>query len=273
MDVGSPDTFLFENRRIATWKLGQGPDLVLIHGTPFSSHVWHNLLDDLTPHYTVHMFDLLGYGQSEMPNGDVSLEIQNHLLAALFEHWQIKAPRVIAHDFGGATALRAHFLNVLDYHQLLLIDPVSLRPWGSPFVAHVRQHEAAFAGVPEYLQRAILAAYIRTASHVGLSDEALEPYIKPWLGDDGQSGFYRQIAQMDMAHTDEVEPQYSNLRCPVRLLWGTQDEWIPLSLGKRLATILPNCEFREIKGSGHLMQEDAPRAIRDNVLEFFGEPS
>ena len=59
--------------------------------------------------------------------------------------------------------LRAHLLDGCDYARLLMFDAVAIRPWGSPFVQHVRQHEAAFAGVPEYLQRAILAAYIRGA--------------------------------------------------------------------------------------------------------------
>ncbi len=170
------------------------------------------------------MFDLLGYGRSDKPEGDVSLAVQNRLLAFLFGHWSLTRPLVVAHDFGGATALRAHLLDGLDYARLLLIDPVSLRPWGSPFVAHVRQYEAAFAGVPDYMHRAMLAAYIRTATHAGLSDLALVPYIEPWLGDTGQSAFYRQIAQMDMSHTDAVETRYTELRCPVRLLWGAEDQ-------------------------------------------------
>lgn len=265
--------FAFEGNSIATWQLGNGPDLVLIHGTPFSSHVWHKILPQLAKRYRVHMFDLLGYGRSDKADGDVSLAVQNRLLAALFDHWQLDHPKVIAHDFGGATALRAHFLNGLEYGQLLLIDPVSLRPWGSPFVAHVRQHEAAFAGVPDYMQRAMLAAYIRTATYQGLDDAALEPYLQPWLGVSGQPAFYRQIAQMDMAYTDAVETQYANLRCPVRLMWGVEDQWIPIALGRLLAAALPDCTLIEVANSGHLMQEDAPEAVLDAALEFFGDRS
>lgn len=273
INLDAPVAFDFEGNDIATWELGSGPDLVLIHGTPFSSHVWHGLLPELTKNYRVKMFDLLGYGRSAKPDGDVSLAVQNRLLAKLFEHWNLRNPLVIAHDFGGATALRAHFLNALDYGKLLLIDPVSMRPWGSPFVAHVREHETAFAGVPDYMQRAMLAAYIRTASHQGLDDIALEPYLQPWLGSLGQPAFYRQIAQMDMAYTDAVEEHYKDLRCPVHLLWGVQDQWIPIALGRKLAATLPNCTLQEVDNSGHLMQEDAPEAILKAVTEFFGEPS
>jgi len=268
---GAPETVTYKGHEIATWQIGDGPDLVLIHGTPFSSYVWHKVAPVLADRFRIRMFDLLGYGQSAKPDGDVSLGVQNGLLAFLFQHWRLSRPSIIAHDFGGATALRAHLLDGLDYDRLLLIDPVSLRPWGSPFVAHVRQHEAAFAGVPDYLQRAIMAAYIRTASQKGLTDGMLGPYIAPWLGPVGQPAFYRQIAQMDMAHTDEVEPLFGEVRCPVRLLWGSDDQWIPVELGRKLANILPDCRFVEVPGSGHLMQEDAPEAILAAVQDFLGD--
>ncbi|MEX5727438.1 pimeloyl-ACP methyl ester carboxylesterase [Rhodovulum iodosum] len=257
-------------QEIATRVMGEGPPLVLIHGTPFSSHVWHRIAPVLAVRHRVYLYDLLGYGASAKPAGDVSLGVQNGVLAALFAHWQLDAPGVIAHDFGGATALRAHLLDGLDYDRLLLIDPVALRPWGSAFVAHVKRHEAAFAGVPDYMQRALLAAYIRTSSHAGLTDAALDPYIAPWLGAEGQPAFYRQIAQMDMAYTDEVEPGYPGLRCPVRLIWGQEDQWIPLAAGERLAAMLPGCRLVRVPGAGHLVQEDAPEAILAEALDMFG---
>ncbi len=196
---------------------------------------------------------------------------QSGALTALLKHWRLDRPNVIAHDFGGATALRAHLLDGCDYGKLLLIDPVAMRPWGSPFVSHVRAHERAFAGVPDYIHRAILQAYIRGAVERQLSDVDLEPYLAPWLGPVGQPAFYRQIAQMDIKYTDEVEERYGSVRCPVRLLWGSYDAWIPLASGRELATRFPNCQFTEVKGSGHLMQEDAPEAIIAAAMRFFGD--
>src|SRR2546422_9696711 len=95
----------------------------------------------------------------------------NELLAELLDHWALERPDVVAHDFGGATALRTHLLNGKDYRTLTLIDPVALAPWGSPFVKHVRQHEAAFRGVPAYIHEAIVAAYVRGAVRRAVPDD------------------------------------------------------------------------------------------------------
>jgi pimeloyl-ACP methyl ester carboxylesterase len=264
-------TYIHDGQAIAYDVFGEGKPVVCIHGTPFSSYVWRRIAPELARDRKVHVFDLLGYGQSEKAEGqDVSLGVQNGALAALLRHWGLDRPKVIAHDFGGATALRAHLLNGCDYEKLLLVDPVSIRPWGSPFVQHVRNHEEAFAGVPDYLQQAILRAYLRSAISRPISDAELEPYLAPWLGPVGQPAFYRQIAQMDMKYTDEVQDRYGEIRCPVVLLWGKEDQWLPPERGRELAAMIPNCQLYEIPGSGHLMQEDAPEAIVSAALRFFG---
>ena len=263
-------SFDFAGQAIAWDCFGQGEPVVLVHGTPLSSFVWRTIARELARHYQVYVYDLLGYGQSEMrPGQDVSLGIQNQVLAALLEHWGVKRPRIIAHDFGGATALRAHLIDGVDYERMLLIDPVAIRPWGSPFVAHVRAHEAGFAGVPDYIHQAILAAYIRGAVYRPISDKELAPLMAPWLGEVGQPAFYRQIAQMDLRFTDEVQDQYGAIRCPVQLLWGVEDAWIPVERGRELARMIPGCALTLIPGSGHLMQVDAPEAIVAAALSLF----
>jgi pimeloyl-ACP methyl ester carboxylesterase len=264
-------TFDFNGQRVAYEAFGDGSPVVLVHGTPFSSFVWRRIARELARRHLVFVFDLLGYGQSDKRKvQDVSLGVQNRVMATLLEHWGLRRPFVVAHDFGGATALRAHLLDGCDYEGLLLIDPVALRPWGSPFVQHVRAHEAAFAGVPDYIQRAILATYIQGAAFHPLRPEALEAYAAPWLGPTGQPAFYRQIAQMDLRYTDEIEGRYAEMRCPVRLLWGVEDQWIPLERGRELARRIPGCTLTEVPDCGHLMQEDAPQAVVSAAFAFFG---
>jgi pimeloyl-ACP methyl ester carboxylesterase len=241
---------------------GSGPDLLMVHGTPFSSYVWHRVLPAIASRWRVHIFDLLGYGQSTMRDGqDVSLGIQNQGLAAFLAHLDLQRPSVVAHDFGGATTLRAHLLNGAEFAQMLLIDPVAIRPWGSPFVRHVARHEAAFQGIPAYIHEAMVARYLRRAMFRHLSDEALEPYVSPWLGPVGQPAFYRQIAQMDQRYTDAIEPLLTRIRCPVSILWGEADEWIPVAQGHRLHGMIPDSRLRTVPAAGHLVQEDAPEAI------------
>lgn len=261
----------FRGQRIAWGRLGDGEPIVLVHGTPFSSQVWRRIAPWLARHRQVYFFDLLGYGASEKHAGqDVSLGVQNLVLAEMLRHWGLERPEVVAHDFGGATVLRGHYLQGLRFRRLTLIDPVALAPWGSPFVQHVRRHEEAFSGLPDYAHEALLKAYLQGASFRGLSDDALETYAGPWRGAEGQAAFYRQIAQMDIRYTNEVEPLYGALDFPAQILWGEEDRWIPIATGERLAALLTEGQLLRIPRAGHLVQDDAPEAIVAAVLQEHG---
>ena len=73
MNWQTPETFLFEGHSIRWGSLGTGEPLVLMHGTPFWSHEWARLAPLLARERKVYFFDMLGYGNSDRPDGDVSL--------------------------------------------------------------------------------------------------------------------------------------------------------------------------------------------------------
>ena len=263
------ETFQFEGQSVRYGVMGEGPPLVFLHGTPFSSQVWRRIAPIVARFRRVHYFDLLGYGASEQRAGqDVSLGVQNRLFAALLDHWGLRRPDVVAHDFGGATALRAAVLDRRAYRTLLLIDPVALTPSGSPFVRHARSHEQAFAQAPAYIHAAMLEAYLQGAAHRPMSPDVLRIYASPWHGERGQAAFYRQIAQMDDCYTDEVQNRYGEIDCPVSILWGQEDRWISYERGVELATRIPGAQLTCISGAGHLVQEDAPEVIVGALMEL-----
>ena len=78
------ERFTFNGHTIRWGRIGAGPPMVLLHGTPFSSHEWHRIAPILAERRTVYFHDMLGYGRSDMPaSADVSLYVQNRILAAL----------------------------------------------------------------------------------------------------------------------------------------------------------------------------------------------
>jgi len=249
---------------------GEGPALVLVHGTPSSAYLWRQVIGELASERTVYAYDLLGYGSSEKRDDqDVSLGAQTRLLAQLLDHWELEQPAIAGHDFGGAITLRTHLLERRPFSAIALLDPVALGPWGSPFFKLVRDNVDVFQQIPSTIHRAIVAAYLRGAFHRQMSDAALAPYVEPWLGAEGQDAFYRQIAQADQCYTDEVEPLYGQITAPVLILWGEEDDWIPPETGHRLHALIPHSQLQLIPAAGHFLQEDAPAAVATHLDRFF----
>lgn len=269
MDWQVPERFDFNGNVIAWGVMGEGPPAVAMHGSPFSSREWRRIVPWLARHRRVFYYDMLGYGRSAKSDGDVLHGTQNRLFAALVDHWGVERPDIVAHDFGGSAALRAHLLDGVDYRSLVLIDLVAISPQGSALVRAAKAHGDLFAGLPAYVHEAILRAYIGAAVKRRLGAEEMRLYLDPWLGDEGQKAFWRQIAQMDDKYSEEVEWRYGEIRCPVTILWGAEDEFIPLKDGEELARRIPGASFTVIPDAMHLVQEDAPEAIVAAVLDVW----
>ena len=262
------DSYDHEGREVRHGRMGEGAPMVLVHGTPWSSFNLRHLIRKLSNAYTVYFFDLLGYGQSCTTEGDVSLGVQNKVLDGLLAHWGLDDPIIVGHDFGGTTALRAHLLDNRPFKKIVLIDPVALSPWGSPFFRHVNRHEAAFSGLPDYIHEAVVRSYVQTAAFKPLDEATLEGIVSPWTGEQGKTAFYRQMAQADSKYTDEVEPLYPAIRSPVLILWGREDSWLPLAQGKELHGKIPGSILRVIGDAGHLVIQERPDELVNEILDF-----
>ncbi len=259
----------WHGRSIAWDRLGHGPALVFLHGTPWSSVLWRPIAEALSQRFTVYLWDMPGYGaSSKEATHEVDLGTQGELFAYLLEQWRLDRPHVIAHDFGGAVALRARLLHDAEFASLCLVDVVALSPWGSDFFTLVKQHADVFAHLPQAVHRGAIEAYIRGASHRGLRDDDLAMLVEPWADEEGQAAFYRQIAQADEHFTDEIEPKYGILTEPVHIIWGAEDSWIPADRADRLRQAIPQASVTLVQDAGHLIQLDAPAALSAELTRW-----
>jgi pimeloyl-ACP methyl ester carboxylesterase len=269
--VPPTETFAWQGRKIAWSRAGSGPPVVFCHGTPFSSRLWQPFADTLASDFTVHLWDMPGYGRSSKHAGHpVDFGVQAEAFAALLAHWDLDRPHVVAHDFGGAVALRAHLVGGVAYASLMLVDVVAIPPSGSPFFRFVQEHPDLLGELPAYIHEAIVRAYIRGASHRGLREDDLDALVEPWLGVEGQPAFYRQIAGYDERFLDENEARLGRIDIPVRVLWGADDAWIAPETGARLAGLIPGASLSVIDGAGHLMHLDAPVPLADELRAWLG---
>ncbi|MEC3918141.1 alpha/beta fold hydrolase [Nocardia sp. CDC160] len=260
------ETFEWNGREIAWGRAGVGPAVVLCHGTPFSSRVWSRYAEAFASKYAVYLWDMPGYGESSKhAEHVVDFGAQGEAFAALLGHWGLDRPQVIAHDFGGAVALRAMLRHGCAFGSLMLVDVVAIPPSGSPFFKFVQSHPDVLGELPGYIHEAVVRAYIVGAAHHRLAAERLEELVAPWLGPDGQSAFYRQIAQYDESYLVDNEARLGQARLPTHVVWAENDAWIPVDTGRRLAGLLPNARFTTVPDAGHLIQYDAPVALTSLV--------
>lgn len=270
----STDVFDYE---ISWTSLGSpsSQPVVFVHGTPWSSRVWHDYAQSLARYFHVYLFDNPGFGES--PRGkpiagknisdnvalDADLAQQSAVFAALFKSWAKDWPsggaHVIAHDHGGLMSLRAHLLHGCEFQSLCLIDVVALGPWGQPLFKLVSENAGIFESLTGPVFEGVVESYIRDAAHTQLDKETMEMLKAPWISSEaGRKGFVRQMVQAGNRSTEEVEGRYPEVgkNIPTKVIWGKEDKWIPVERALKLKEKLNARDLVEIAGAGHLVMYD-----------------
>ncbi|MFJ7414380.1 alpha/beta fold hydrolase [Streptomyces sp. NPDC098077] len=242
--------------------MGEGEPVVLLHGTPFSSLVWRDIAPALARDRRVYLWDLLGFGQSEQRDGqDVGPAAQAQVFGRLLEHWGLERPRVIAHDIGGAVALRALLLDGARYADLTLVDAVACGEWGTGLFRLLRENAHLFEQLPGYAHEALVESHLRRATHTGYREDVLSAHADPWRGEGGRAAYYRQCRQAEQSATDDFQHLLGDVAVPTRIIWGREDRFLPPPFAERLHALIPHSELHWIEGAGHTVQEDAPAQL------------
>lgn len=252
------------------------PPIVFVHGTPWSSRVWIPYAQSLSKYFHVYLFDNPGFGASPLGNPlpvaegsissavklDADLAGQSEVFAALYKFWAQnwrQKPHVIAHDHGGLMCLRAHLIHGCQFGSLCLINAVAIGPFGQPLFKLVAENEPVFTALTGPVLEGMVEAYIRDAAHNELRRDTMEMLKRPWISSEtGRKGFIRQMVQANSRNTDDVEHRYAEVgkTMPVRIIWGKEDQWIPVETATRLKRKLNAQDLVLIEGAGHLVMYD-----------------
>ncbi|RFC78531.1 alpha/beta hydrolase [Streptomyces sp. AcE210] len=255
---------------VAADVFGQGPPVMLVHGTPASSYLWRDVVSLLAHEHTVYVWDLLGFGNSRLAPGlQPSIARQARTLAELAEHWGLDSPSLVGHDIGGGVVARAHLMEQLPVRRLAFVDAAILGPWNTPFTEHQQRHADAYRTMPADVFGELISARFRTATHRPMSAETANAYLAPWAGQDGQQRWMDQVTAVSFEDTREVMERLGEITAPTLVLWGDQDQWIDPAIGTRIAAAIPGATRATVPGAGHFAAEDNPHDTAQALMRFF----
>ena len=252
---------------IAFGSFGDGPPVVLVHGTPSRAVVWRNVIPELARSHRVFAFDMLGFGDSERElEQDVSVAAHGRVLVELIEQWELETPALVGHDIGGATVLRAHLLEGAPAGCIALIDAVVLAPWITPRTRRMQSEQPSGEELT-----ASIREHLESATVTDLDPQAYDALFGQWEGDEGQALYLRNLACFDEDDTEEFRPRLGDLDVPVLVVWGEQDAWLPLEVSERIEQAIPGAERIVLEGAGHFSMEDRPEAVAEALGGFLAQ--
>jgi pimeloyl-ACP methyl ester carboxylesterase len=101
-----PKLSLASGVRLHYVQVGQGPDLVLIHGITGNLAVWHlQIVPVLADRFRLTTYDLRGHGKSDMPPDGYDADQMAQDLLELVDALELERPSLVGHSYGADIAL------------------------------------------------------------------------------------------------------------------------------------------------------------------------
>src|SRR3989441_2711389 len=265
---------LAEGHRLFVAQEGEGPDLLLVHGFPSTSHDFAAALPLLAGRFRVTLFDQLGFGFSDKPAGaSYSLLDQGRRAGELVRALGVERAWVVGHDMGLTVAIEMlcrHEARELGF----AMDGLVLSN-GSHLVelANITQLQkdlltdegaAAFAATYDPERFAAMLRFV-------WGDPTRTPEVDVraiawWLR--GSLPVIGKIARYNLErtrHADRWRPILGRTRVPIGIVWGDRDPIAVLEIGQRLAA-MSSGSLTVLDGVGHYPQMEDPERWAAAVL-------
>ena len=246
--------------------MGEGPVVLLMHGTGASTHSFRKLAPLLAPHSSIVAADLPGHGFTDAPSSSVGYSLPGvaHGLASLLQVLNLKPALAVGHSAGAAVALRMTLDGSITPAAVVSLNG-ALLPF--PGLAH-----DLFGPAARLLASSNLAA--KAFSLLAGSRPSVERMLRSTgsrIDPEGMRLYARlagnpghvQAALALMANWDlrPLAHDLPNLTSRLILVTGSQDGMVPPAESYRVRALVRKAELVSLPGLGHLAHEERPDEV------------
>jgi magnesium chelatase accessory protein len=253
-------------------QMGQGPDLLLVHGTGASTHSWRDMAPLLATRFRVVVPDLPGHGfTATAPANESTLPGMARALSDLLQVLEVDPAIVVGHSAGAAVLVRMTLDGLIAPESMISINGALLPLTGIPrwifaplaklltqipLVPRLAASRAARAGAVEKL-------IADTGSR--LDRTGIDLYQRLVRKPDHVAGALSMMASWDLV---PLARDLVKLRTPLQLLTASGDRTILPADAERVCALTACARIGSLGQLGHLAHEERPRIVAHEIIRF-----
>lgn len=249
------------------WDVGTGPVVVLVHGLGSSKDGdWGRAVEPLSKKYRVIAMDQIGFGRSDKPLIDYKIQTYVDFLNEFLRAMKIEKANFMGESLGGwISALYAAEVSggahLVPVEKLVLVDAAGL------------QQEKPIPNLnPSTLadMRKVLEAVFYDTSWV--NDETVRQTFTDKLSrHDGYT--VRRILTNPSLASERLDSRLAEIKVPTLVVWGKQDELLPISSGERYAAGIAGAKLVSFDQCGHVPPVEKTTEFLSAVEAFMNQAS
>ncbi|MCM3567041.1 alpha/beta fold hydrolase [Neobacillus mesonae] len=246
--------------------INEKPPLLLIHGFASSIYTFNLLIPLLKEYFSIIAIDLPGFGRSEKSASFV-YSFQNYakIVADCMDYFKLKEVNIAGHSMGGQIALYTAKVIPEKIKNLVLLSSSGYLKRANralifctylPFFHYFIRRKVQSKEVREHLKNVFYQQSL-------ITEDYIEEYGKPLQ----EEGFYISLMRLLRYREGDLSSmELKNITIPTLLLWGEEDQVVPVHIGHRLANDLPNAKLITYEKTGHLITEERSNEVFKEIL-------
>lgn len=232
--------------------------VILVHGLGGSAYRWLKVIPLLSTKYRVIAPDMIGFGYSDKPSTDYTIEFFSKFLSSFIDSLDINKTTLIGTSLGGQIVAECSG-NDDAIEKLVLVSPSGAMKHSTPTLD-------AYMMAALYPNHTSARIAFEMMSHAGVVDDfTVSDFVKRMSEPNAKLAFISSVLSVK---NSQIHDSLRKIRIPTLLVWGKEDKMIPIEYAKEFVESIGNCKFLELKGIGHVPHIEHPEMFSDSVLEF-----
>ena len=269
--AGAPSQFVeVDGMQVHYRDRGQGPAVLLLHGSNASLHTWEDWTAQLAATHRVVAVDLPGHGLTgPHPDDRYTTRDTAAFVEAFTDAVGLDRFTLVGNSMGGRSAWAYTLLYPERVEGLVLVAASGYPATGPPgFVYRLARVPGFGAVVTRLTPRWLIASQLRSAyaDPEQVTDERITQY-SDLLRHAGNRDATRARLLSDPDDAD-LRGRLGAIAVPTLVLWGEQDTWVPVAHADRFAEDIPDAEVITYPDLGHLPMEEGPEATVEDLIRF-----
>ena len=237
--------------------------LLLIHGFMGSSYDFHQIMPVLAEHFTVYAVDQIGFGLSDKST-DLDYRKANSasLIASMMENLNVEHYHILGHSMGGEVAMHIALNRPDNVSRLILLNSAGLTD----------PQQGRNTKLPAFLIEYVFKNY--TLQRLVFNRTVYDQNVASRDNFNRFFYFNKQIPARTLVKITQdndsgsLADQISDINQPSLVIWGRQDNIIPLEQGMSLYSQLRNSEIVILENCGHLPYLEKPHELSGHIRSF-----
>jgi len=250
-----------DNNKIRYLEEGSSENtLLLLHGLGASAERWEYVIPHFAREFRVVVPDLIGFGYSDKPMADYTIEYFSEFISKFVDKIGIKELNIVGSSLGGQIAAEYAVNHNENIRKLVLVSPSGVMKHSTPAL------DAYIAAALYPNDDSALNAFQIMSGRKEIENKIVNGFVERMTLPNAKMAFMSTL--LGLRDSEPITKKLQMITVPTLIIWGENDPIIPIEYAQSFISGINDCRFYKMMECGHTPYVENPKVFYQVVSDF-----